>query len=180
MILRVGRQGDRTNHPGLRGIPAFAALTVPAQAMASREVDSLSIVPTIFGAILREAFGSMLVAAAIIAAVVIPWWLLRAGRSVRPPPRARANAALPPESRVSLLQPSAPADGENQDAAQRRAQMRARAEAINLRPEIGGYTPVDEDTRARIAAAARRLAARASETPATTDGDAAAAEPSRR
>ncbi len=147
----------------LRQAALLAGLAAVAQpAVASREVETLRIVPIA----IRWIAGVMvdiMVIGAILAIVLVPllvWIVRRAGHAGK----VSRGYRLP--SIVSLRTSSEPgpaATGNAADEAQRRARLKAQAEAIELRPQVPLTVDVDDATRKRITEAVKRIGAHSGE-----------------
>ncbi len=139
----------------------LAAIALPA--MASREVESLKIVPMILGA-LAGMVGQMLLAMTVIAIVLTPLliWIGRHAGTLGQPSANRSRSRVASLRQSGERRPdSAHEVGDDQV---RQAQLRAQAEAIDLRPQVRTTFDVDDDTRKRIAAAVKRLQTHHAET----------------
>ena len=95
------------------------------------------------------------VVSAICAAVL--YFFVAGGLREQRAARAREQLPIVSLHEINNTRPSAP--GDNADELQRQAQLKAQAEAIELRPQVKATSVVDDETRKRIAAAVKRLEA---------------------
>lgn len=135
-------------------------LALPGVASASREVESLRIIPEILGYLINRLFLVLVLTVLIVAIAALVLAMFR--RSGRGSMGSMGRQRWPPSAPTSTLPP---VDADSQEAEQRRARNRELVDSLVLRPSPGKVSPVDDDTRARIAAAAKRIEARTPPSP---------------
>ena len=153
-----------------RCVLALALLGAALPASASREVESLRLVGDALGWFLRSMIELTLVLGVFSAMAALMWvWL--AQRKTEPSSGSNRRPANHGQNTPAAT-PAAAGPHERQ------AQAQACAEALVMRPATRATAPVDQATRDRIAAAARRLETAATDAKRLPSAGAARSEPS--